>query len=190
VNLVWKSGPSGAHAQLLVVKGRSFFALLQYMEFGRSGHHGVYVHLHVVEAKEQEPGHAHLHSMEEDRVKDLKHIISLVISLFAQWQEWSSWSQCSVTCSNGTQQRSRQCTAAAHGGSECRGPWAESRECYNPECTANGQWNQWGHWSGCSKSCDGGWERRMRTCQGAAVTGQQCEGTGEEVRRCSEQRCP
>lgn len=52
-----------------------------------------------------------------------------------QWQEWSSWSQCSVTCSNGTQQRSRQCTAAAHGGSECRGPWAESRECYNPECT-------------------------------------------------------
>lgn len=52
-----------------------------------------------------------------------------------QWQEWSSWSQCSVTCSNGTQQRSRQCTAAAHGGSECRGPWAESRECHNPECT-------------------------------------------------------
>lgn len=56
-----------------------------------------------------------------------------------QWQEWSSWSQCSVTCSNGTQQRSRQCTAAAHGGSECRGPWAESRECYNPECTGEYQ---------------------------------------------------
>lgn len=56
--------------------------------------------------------------------------------------------------------------------------------------TANGQWNQWGHWSGCSKSCDGGWERRIRICQGAAVTGQQCEGTGEEIRRCSEQRCP
>uniref|UniRef100_A0A8D0C1R5 Adhesion G protein-coupled receptor B3 n=1 Tax=Salvator merianae TaxID=96440 RepID=A0A8D0C1R5_SALMN len=108
-----------------------------------------------------------------------------------QWQEWSAWSHCSVTCSNGTQQRSRQCTAAAHGGSECRGPWAESRECYNPECTAaNGQWNHWGHWSGCSKSCDGGWEKRIRICQGAAITGQQCEGTGEEVRRCSEQRCP
>lgn len=30
----------------------------------------------------------------------------------------------------------------------------------------------------------------MRTCQGAAMTGQPCEGTGEEVRRCSEQRCP
>ncbi|XP_069462300.1 adhesion G protein-coupled receptor B3 isoform X4 [Ambystoma mexicanum] len=107
-----------------------------------------------------------------------------------QWQEWSPWSQCSVTCSNGTQQRSRQCTPAAHGGSECRGPWAESRECHNQDCTANGQWNQWGHWSGCSKSCDGGWERRTRLCQGATVTEQPCEGTGEEITRCSEQRCP
>uniref|UniRef100_A0AAR2K517 Adhesion G protein-coupled receptor B3 n=1 Tax=Pygocentrus nattereri TaxID=42514 RepID=A0AAR2K517_PYGNA len=107
-----------------------------------------------------------------------------------QWQEWSAWSDCSVTCANGTQQRKRQCSAAAHGGSECRGHWAESRECHNPECTANGQWNPWGPWSGCSKSCDGGWQRRVRVCQGLAVTGQQCEGNGEEVRKCSEQRCP
>ncbi|XP_061601813.1 adhesion G protein-coupled receptor B3 isoform X2 [Cololabis saira] len=107
-----------------------------------------------------------------------------------QWQEWSSWSDCSVTCANGTQQRTRQCSAAAHGGSECRGHWAESRECHNPDCTANGQWNPWGPWSGCSKSCDGGWQRRARVCQGVAVTGQQCDGNGEEVRKCSEQRCP
>ncbi|XP_035385836.1 adhesion G protein-coupled receptor B3 [Electrophorus electricus] len=107
-----------------------------------------------------------------------------------QWQEWSAWSDCSVTCANGTQQRKRQCSAAAHGGSECRGHWAESRECHNPECTANGQWNPWGPWSGCSKSCDGGWQRRARVCQGLATTGQQCDGTAEEVRKCSEQRCP
>ncbi|XP_052007660.1 adhesion G protein-coupled receptor B3-like isoform X4 [Xyrauchen texanus] len=107
-----------------------------------------------------------------------------------QWQEWSAWSDCSVTCANGTQQRKRQCSAAAHGGSECRGHWAESRECSNPECTANGQWNAWAPWSGCSKSCDGGWQRRVRLCQGLAVTGQPCDGSGEEVRRCSEQRCP
>uniref|UniRef100_A0A669C524 Adhesion G protein-coupled receptor B3 n=1 Tax=Oreochromis niloticus TaxID=8128 RepID=A0A669C524_ORENI len=105
-----------------------------------------------------------------------------------QWQEWSSWSDCSVTCANGTQQRTRQCSAAAHGGSECRGHWAESRECHNPD--SNGQWNPWGPWSGCSKSCDGGWQRRARVCQGAAVTGQQCDGSGEEVRKCSDQRCP
>ncbi|XP_061693259.1 adhesion G protein-coupled receptor B3 isoform X2 [Syngnathoides biaculeatus] len=107
-----------------------------------------------------------------------------------QWQEWSSWSDCSVTCANGTQQRTRQCSAAAHGGSECRGHWAESRECHNPDCTANGQWNPWGPWSGCSKSCDGGWQRRTRVCQGAMTTGHQCDGNREEVRKCSDQRCP
>ncbi|XP_049592124.1 adhesion G protein-coupled receptor B3 isoform X4 [Syngnathus scovelli] len=107
-----------------------------------------------------------------------------------QWQEWSSWSDCSVTCANGTQQRTRQCSAAAHGGSECRGHWAESRECHNPDCTANGQWNPWGPWSGCSKSCDGGWQRRTRVCQGAATSGHQCDGNREEVRKCSDQRCP
>ncbi|XP_072106624.1 adhesion G protein-coupled receptor B3 isoform X7 [Mobula birostris] len=107
-----------------------------------------------------------------------------------QWKEWSPWTDCSVTCSNGTQQRTRQCTAAAHGGSECRGHWAESRECFNSECTENGKWNPWGHWSACSKSCDGGWQRRIRVCQGLVITGQPCEGLGEEIQKCSEQRCP
>ncbi|XP_068137547.1 adhesion G protein-coupled receptor B3 isoform X4 [Hyperolius riggenbachi] len=106
------------------------------------------------------------------------------------WQEWSSWSQCSVTCSNGTQKRQRECSPASHGGSDCKGPYSETRECHNQECTANGQWNQWGPWSGCSKSCDVGWEKRIRSCQGISVTGQQCEGYGEDIRRCSEQRCP
>lgn len=63
------------------------------MEFGRSGHHGVYVHLHVVEAKEQEQGRAHLLSMEEGRVKDLKHIISPVILLCAQVSLFSAFSE-------------------------------------------------------------------------------------------------
>ncbi|XP_037829475.1 adhesion G protein-coupled receptor B3 isoform X7 [Kryptolebias marmoratus] len=65
-----------------------------------------------------------------------------------------------------------------------------SAEVKRPPKEANGQWNPWGPWSGCSKSCDGGWQRRARVCQGAAVTGQQCDGSGEEVRKCSDQRCP
>ncbi|KAM6997055.1 adhesion G protein-coupled receptor B3 isoform 20-T21 [Tautogolabrus adspersus] len=65
-----------------------------------------------------------------------------------------------------------------------------SAEVKRPPKEANGQWNPWGPWSGCSKSCDGGWQRRARVCQGAAQTGQQCDGNGEEVRKCSDQRCP
>ncbi|XP_073425497.1 adhesion G protein-coupled receptor B3 isoform X5 [Dendrobates tinctorius] len=106
------------------------------------------------------------------------------------WQEWSSWSQCSVSCSNGTQKRQRECSPASHGGSDCRGPYSETRECHNQDCTANGQWNHWGPWSGCSRSCDGGWEKRTRKCQGITITGQQCEGSGEDVQKCNEQRCP
>ncbi|KAM4042817.1 adhesion G protein-coupled receptor B3 isoform 5-T5 [Anomaloglossus baeobatrachus] len=106
------------------------------------------------------------------------------------WQEWSAWSQCSVTCSNGTQKRQRECSPASHGGSDCKGPYSETRECHNQDCTANGQWNHWGPWSGCSRSCDGGWEKRTRSCQGITITGQQCEGSGEDVRKCNEQRCP
>ncbi|XP_027862699.1 adhesion G protein-coupled receptor B3 isoform X7 [Xiphophorus couchianus] len=65
-----------------------------------------------------------------------------------------------------------------------------SAEVRRPPKEANGQWNPWGPWSGCSKSCDGGGQRRVRVCQGVAVTGQQCDGNGEEVRKCSDQRCP
>ncbi|XP_051936526.1 adhesion G protein-coupled receptor B3 isoform X10 [Hippocampus zosterae] len=65
-----------------------------------------------------------------------------------------------------------------------------SSEVKRPPKEANGQWNPWGPWSGCSKSCDGGWQRRTRVCQGAATTGHKCDGNREEVRKCSDQRCP
>ncbi|XP_056651227.1 adhesion G protein-coupled receptor B2 isoform X7 [Monodelphis domestica] len=53
-----------------------------------------------------------------------------------QWLEWGPWSRCSVSCANGTQQRSRRCSVAAHGWGECRGAHADARECSNPECPA------------------------------------------------------
>ncbi|KAK3551052.1 hypothetical protein QTP70_011499 [Hemibagrus guttatus] len=37
------------------------------------------------------------------------------------WNEWSSWSSCSVSCSNGTMQRTRECNGPSYGGSECQG---------------------------------------------------------------------
>ncbi|KAM8976288.1 adhesion G protein-coupled receptor B2 isoform 2-T2 [Pelodytes ibericus] len=104
-----------------------------------------------------------------------------------QWLDWGSWGKCSVTCSNGTQQRNRKCSQA---GGECRGQEMETRECSNPDCPADGKWGPWNHWSLCSKTCDSGWQRRYRMCQGTGVQGYPCEGSGDEVRTCNEKKCP
>ncbi|KAI6073435.1 Brain-specific angiogenesis inhibitor 2 [Aix galericulata] len=56
------------------------------------------------------------------------------LSLEGQWLEWGAWSRCSVTCANGTQQRTRKCSVSAHGWAECRGAHADARECSNPTC--------------------------------------------------------
>uniref|UniRef100_A0A665WRK1 Adhesion G protein-coupled receptor B2 n=1 Tax=Echeneis naucrates TaxID=173247 RepID=A0A665WRK1_ECHNA len=105
-----------------------------------------------------------------------------------QWLEWGPWSRCSVTCNTGTQQRQRRCSASVHGWAECKGPHQESRECTNPSCSGN--WGSWNHWSLCSKTCDSGWQRRFRMCEGTGVQGYPCDGSGEEVRSCNEKKCP
>uniref|UniRef100_A0A667WRH8 Adhesion G protein-coupled receptor B2 n=1 Tax=Myripristis murdjan TaxID=586833 RepID=A0A667WRH8_9TELE len=105
-----------------------------------------------------------------------------------QWLDWAPWSRCSVTCNTGTQQRQRRCSSSVHGWAECKGPHQESRECTNPAC--GGNWGSWNHWSLCSKTCDSGWQRRFRMCEGTGIQGYPCDGSGEEVRSCNEKKCP
>uniref|UniRef100_A0A674NAH4 Adhesion G protein-coupled receptor B2 n=1 Tax=Takifugu rubripes TaxID=31033 RepID=A0A674NAH4_TAKRU len=107
-----------------------------------------------------------------------------------QWLEWGPWSKCSVTCNTGTQQRQRRCSSSVHGWAECKGLHEESRECTNPSCSGGGNWGSWNHWSLCSKTCDSGWQRRFRLCEGTGLQGYPCDGSGEEVRSCNEKKCP
>uniref|UniRef100_A0A087XTH8 Adhesion G protein-coupled receptor B2 n=1 Tax=Poecilia formosa TaxID=48698 RepID=A0A087XTH8_POEFO len=109
-----------------------------------------------------------------------------------QWLEWGAWSKCSVTCNTGTQMRQRRCSPSVHGWAECKGLHQESRECANPSCSGKGggNWGSWNHWSLCSKTCDSGWQRRYRMCEGSGEQGYPCEGSGEEVRSCNEKKCP
>uniref|UniRef100_A0A8C5IV06 Adhesion G protein-coupled receptor B2 n=1 Tax=Junco hyemalis TaxID=40217 RepID=A0A8C5IV06_JUNHY len=55
---------------------------------------------------------------------------------------------------------------------------------------AGTKWGPWNHWSLCSKTCDTGWQRRFRMCEGTGMQGYPCEGTGEEVKTCNEKKCP
>ncbi|XP_047196950.1 adhesion G protein-coupled receptor B1 isoform X4 [Hippoglossus stenolepis] len=106
------------------------------------------------------------------------------------WNEWSNWSSCSASCSNGTTQRTRECNGPSYGGSECRGEWLETVDCFLGECPVDGKWQPWSLWSGCSKTCGGGSQQRNRICYGPFFAGQICPGEQEEVRLCNEKRCP
>ncbi|XP_028983788.1 adhesion G protein-coupled receptor B1 isoform X8 [Betta splendens] len=106
------------------------------------------------------------------------------------WNEWSSWSSCSASCSNGTMQRTRECNGPSYGGSECRGEWLETVDCFLGECPVDGKWQPWSLWSGCSKTCGGGSQQRNRICYGPFFGGQPCPAEREEIRRCNEKRCP
>ncbi|XP_039243069.1 adhesion G protein-coupled receptor B2 isoform X5 [Pipra filicauda] len=105
-------------------------------------------------------------------------------------EEWSQWSVCSLTCGQGSQVRTRSCVSSPYG-TLCSGLLRETRACNNTAtCPADSKWGPWNHWSLCSKTCDTGWQRRFRMCEGTGVQGYPCEGTGEEVKPCNEKKCP
>ncbi|XP_026769612.1 adhesion G protein-coupled receptor B1 isoform X9 [Pangasianodon hypophthalmus] len=106
------------------------------------------------------------------------------------WNEWSSWSSCSVSCANGTMQRTRECNGPSYGGSECQGEWLQMRDCFLRECPVDGQWQQWSSWSSCTKTCGGGSQQRQRVCYGPFFAGEPCPGDHMEIQRCNEKRCP
>ncbi|XP_060725780.1 adhesion G protein-coupled receptor B1 isoform X3 [Tachysurus vachellii] len=106
------------------------------------------------------------------------------------WNEWSSWSSCSVSCSNGTMQRTRECNGPSYGGSECQGEWLQRRDCFLRECPVDGQWQQWSSWSRCTKTCGGGSQQRERVCYGPLFFGEPCPGDRVEIQPCNEKRCP
>nr|XP_061804441.1 adhesion G protein-coupled receptor B1 isoform X3 [Nerophis lumbriciformis] len=106
------------------------------------------------------------------------------------WNEWSSWSSCSASCSNGTTQRTRECNGPSYGGSECKGEWLETVDCFLGECPVDGRWQPWSLWSSCTKTCGGGSQQRSRICYGPFFGGQTCPAEKEEIRHCNEKRCP
>ncbi|KAG9473293.1 hypothetical protein GDO78_019504 [Eleutherodactylus coqui] len=54
------------------------------------------------------------------------------------WTGWSSWSQCSVSCGEGSRQRTRSCFSPPpqNGGKSCSGKDTETETCQLPQCRA------------------------------------------------------
>lgn len=55
----------------------------------------------------------------------------------------------------------------------------------------DGRWSSWGRWSACSKSCDKGEQRRVRTCTDppASSGGRECSGERFQTNVCFLRRC-
>ncbi|KAM6102795.1 adhesion G protein-coupled receptor B1 isoform 11-T11 [Theristicus caerulescens] len=111
-------------------------------------------------------------------------------SVDGNWNEWSSWSSCSASCSNGTQQRTRECNGPSYGGAECQGHWVETRDCFLRQCPVDGKWQAWGVWGSCTTTCGGGTQRRDRVCYGPFFGGETCQGPKEEYKQCNDRKCP
>ena len=108
-----------------------------------------------------------------------------------RWTEWSSWGACSVSCGNGRQESTRNCTKLTpdEDGTECIGRSVRTRKCQGTECRTS--WAAWSEWTDCSRTCSFGVAVRTRLCKRMAVgvSNDSCEGVSQETRVCSRQQC-
>ncbi|XP_049654923.1 SCO-spondin-like [Accipiter gentilis] len=117
---------------------------------------------------------------------------------------WSPWTPCSKTCTHpeapATKSRSRSCSRA--GG--CGGESVQQRACNLPHCAAappcpgescagqDCRWTPWGPWGGCSRSCGGGLQLRLRAYSPPGPGGRWCPdilSANAQHRFCNLQAC-
>ena len=66
----------------------------------------------------------------------------------------------------------------------------EVRECETRQCPVDCEWGQYGEWSQCSKSCDGGVSYRTRTkLREEMFGGESCSGDSVEIELCNKETC-
>lgn len=114
------------------------------------------------------------------------------------WSEWTTWSTCSVSCSPGTQYRTRKCNnpSPQNRGRDCEGGAfkesdAETRNCKVADCPVNGGWSEWKSVGECSKNCGRGQQTYERSCTNPApkFDGKLCEGSNSKMESCNESPC-
>ena len=122
------------------------------------------------------------------------------------WSGYGQWSECSETCGQGVQVRTRKVLERAHnGGQECQGDSQEFRRCFQEPClTVPGDnsilclWSSWSSWSSCSASCGAaGTQQRFRVFlvgqagrEGRSLDEDKCAGGAQENRTCHNEECP
>ncbi|XP_056002334.1 multiple epidermal growth factor-like domains protein 11 [Ostrea edulis] len=110
------------------------------------------------------------------------------------WSTWSDFGQCSETCGQGVQIKSRTCTKPIprYGGQDCIGLANAFKSCQRGECPVNGNWGEWGHTRPCDMSCGGGLQLRLRECNNPPPShgGIPCPGQSVHAVSCNTDQCP
>merc|ERR1719421_1676777 len=106
--------------------------------------------------------------------------------------QWTGWGQCSTTCGNGQQHRTREVTTEMeHGGIACPTDVKETQACKVVECPIDCAYDSWSEWGTCDSSCGPGTSTRNRVVgTPAQFNGAACEGGLEEARDCEIKPCP
>ena len=60
----------------------------------------------------------------------------LTVAVDGGWSAYGAWTECSASCGDGSQSRSRTCNnpSPAHGGQQCSGQATENRVCSSAKC--------------------------------------------------------
>jgi len=106
---------------------------------------------------------------------------------------WSGWGKCGSKCGGGTQSRVRDVIAAMkYGGMAC-GATSETKQCNVQACEKDCVLHEWTKWTSCSKHCDGGTRKRVRTISEPAEGSGKCAGQWDPSRLqykvCNVHRC-
>jgi len=104
-------------------------------------------------------------------------------------REWSTWSDCSISCGNGTQTRTRNVAYSSNfGGAQCP-PLVDEVPCNTDPCPIDCILTEWGAWGDCDRLCGNGVQFRQRTInQAAHFAGVPC-GATEESQACNVVPC-
>uniref|UniRef100_A0A915HHL4 Sema domain-containing protein n=1 Tax=Romanomermis culicivorax TaxID=13658 RepID=A0A915HHL4_ROMCU len=121
-------------------------------------------------------------------------------TLHGSWAVWSDWSPCSASCGSSVRSRKRSCSSPApsFGGRVCLGLDVQQEFCPFAACPLptlppiDGAWSTWSQWDPCSKLCNGGFQKRERSCENPVpmYNGKPCVGNTMEYRSCNIETCP
>ena len=114
------------------------------------------------------------------------------------YTQWTEFSMCTMSCGNGTRQRTRNCSnpKPMYGGQNCShlGPNIEVKTCNTNLCPIHGGYSEWSQYSECTKSCGNGLQNRTRNCSNPEPKhgGRNCFSLGShtEIIKCNTHHCP